>query len=132
MDSLTSMWPPATTKKCRSFRRFCRIFSSFQGVYRISGGVACLLPTALNGKFRTKIQLSTARQMKRLFNAIPYAFQCISEISPDTFKGHLDKWLRTIPDTPKIGNYGASVPAESNSLCDQAKQVGQAGDPNCG
>ena len=44
----------------------------------------------------------------------------------------LDKWLRTVPDTPKIGNYGASVPAESNSLCDQAKQVGQAGDPNCG
>ena len=47
-------------------------------------------------------------------------------------KGHLDKWLRTIQDTPKIGNYGASVPAESNSLCDQAKQVGQASDPNCG
>ena len=34
--------------------------------------------------------------------------------------------------TPKIGNYGASVPAESNSLSDQAKQVGQAGDPNRG
>ena len=33
---------------------------------------------------------------------------------------------------PKIGNYGASVPAESNSFCDQAKQVGQAGDPKCG
>ena len=44
----------------------------------------------------------------------------------------MDKWLRTIPDTPKIGTYGASVPAESNSLCDQAKQVGQAGDPKCG
>ena len=25
-----------------------------------------------------------------------------------------------------------TVPAESNRLCDQAKQVGQAGDPNCG
>ena len=70
--------------------------------------------------------------MERLFNAIPYTLQCISGVSPDTFKGHLDKWLRTIPDTPKIDNYGASVPAESNSICDQAKQVGQAGDPNCG
>ena len=59
-------------------------------------------------------------------------FQCISGVSPDTFKGYLDKWLRTIPDTPKIGNYGASVPAESNSLSDQAKQVRQAGDPNRG
>ena len=64
--------------------------------------------------------------MERLFNAIPYTLQCLTDVSPDTFKGHLDKWLRTIPDTPKIGNYGASVPAESNSLCDQAKQVGQA------
>ena len=68
--------------------------------------------------------------MERLINAIPYMLQCISGVSPDTFKGHLDKWLRAISDTPKIGNYGAPVPAESNSLCDQAKQVGQAGDPN--
>ena len=57
---------------------------------------------------------------------------CISGVSLDTFKGHLDKWLRTIPDTPKIEHYGESFPAESNSICDQAKQVGQAGDPNRG
>ena len=44
-------------------------------------------------------------------------------------KVHLDKWLRTIPDTPKIDNYGASMSAESNIICDQAEQVGQAGDP---
>ena len=73
-----------------------------------------------------------ARQMERLFNAIPYTLQCKSGISADTFKGHLDEWLRTIPDTPKIDNYGSSVPAELNSICDQAKQVGQAGDPNSG
>ena len=90
------------------------------------------IPTALSKNFTTKIQHSTARQMERLFNAIPYTLQCISGVSPDTFKRHLDKWLRTIPDTPKINNYEASVPAESNSICDQAKQVGQAGDPNCG
>ena len=65
--------------------------------------------------------------MERLFNAMPYMLQCISGLSSDTFKGHLDKWLRTIPDMPKIDNYGASVPAESNSICDQAKQVGQVG-----
>merc|ERR1711895_422063 len=49
------------------------------------------IPTALSEKFRTKIQHSTARQMERLFNAIPYTLQCISGLSPDTFKGHLDK-----------------------------------------
>ena len=90
------------------------------------------MPTALSEKFRTEIQHLMARQMERLFNAIPYTLQCKSGISADTFKGHLDKWLRIILDTPKIDNYGASMPAESNSLCDQAKQVGQADDPNCG
>ena len=58
--------------------------------------------------------------------------QCKSDISPDTFKDHLDKWLRTFPDMPKIDNYGAYMSAESNSICDQAKQVGQASDPKRG
>ena len=56
----------------------------------------------------------------------------MSGISPDTSQGHLDKWLKTIPDTTKIDDYGVSLPTESNSICNQAKQVGQAGDPNCG
>ena len=79
------------------------------------------IPTALSNKFRTKIQQSTARQMERLFNAIPYDLQNKSDISPDTFKGHLDKWLKTIPDTPRIDNYGASVNAETNSIYMQSK-----------
>ena len=29
-------------------------------------------------------------------------------------------------------SWGLSMPAVSNSICDQAKQVGQAGYPNCG
>ena len=65
--------------------------------------------------------------MERLFNAMPYMLQCISDLSSDTFKGHLDKWLRTIPDMPRI-----SVPAESNSICKQSKQVGQVGNAKCG
>ena len=51
---------------------------------------------------------------------------------PDTFKGHLDKWLRTIPDIPKIDNYRSSVPAKSNGIYNQAKQAGQIGDSKCG
>ena len=70
--------------------------------------------------------------MERLFNAMPYMLQCISGISSDTCKGHLNKWLRTIPDMPKIDNFVASVPAEIISICDQAKQVGQAGDSKRG
>ena len=47
-------------------------------------------------------------------------------MSDDIFKGNLYKWLRSIPDTPKIDNYGASVPAESNSICKESKQVGES------
>ena len=86
-----------------------------------------IVPTALSEKFRTKIQHLTARQRKRLFNAIPYTLHFKSDISPDTFKGHLDEWLRTIPGMPRI-----SVPAESNSICKQSKQVGQVGNAKCG
>ena len=63
---------------------------------------------------------------------MPYGLQCISDLSSDTFKGHLDRWLRTIPDTTNIDNYGAFMSTESNSICDQAKQLGQIGNPKCG
>ena len=78
-----------------------------------------IIPTVINDKYGTIIQNSTARQMERLFNALPYELQNITNVETDTFKKHLDDWLRTIPDTPKIDSYGASVPAASNSIVDQ-------------
>ena len=57
--------------------------------------------------------------MDRLFNALPYMLQSLTDLETDTFKKHLDDWLRTIPDTPKIDRYGVSVPAASNSIVDQ-------------
>ena len=77
------------------------------------------IPTTLDNRYRTIIQHSTARQMERLYNALPYRLQNIREVRTDTFKKHLDRWLRDIPDTPKIGNYGASVSAETNSITEQ-------------
>ena len=74
------------------------------------------IPTTLNDRFRTIIQHSTARQMERLFNALPYRLQTVREVKVDTFKKHLDKWLKSIPDTPKLDDYGASVGAETNSI----------------
>ena len=32
---------------------------------------------------------------------------------------HLDKWLKGIPDTPKIDDYGVAVGAETNSITKQ-------------
>merc|ERR1712228_902940 len=75
------------------------------------------IPTILNGSNRTMIH--HARQMERLFNAHSYRIQKITGVKTDTFKKKLDEWLREIPDTPKIDDYGASVGAETNSIVDQ-------------
>merc|ERR1711989_231191 len=77
------------------------------------------IPTILNGSNRTMIHYSTARQIERLFNALPYRIQKITGVKTDTFKKKLDEWLRDIPDTPKINDYGVSVGAETNSIIDQ-------------
>merc|ERR1712240_255040 len=77
------------------------------------------IPTILNGSNRTILHYSTARQIERLFNALPYRIQKITGVETDTFKKKLDEWLRDIPDTPKIDDYGASVGTETNSIIDQ-------------
>ena len=59
--------------------------------------------------------------MERLFNAIPQDIRNVTGQTKDTFKRHLDKWLRNIPDMPKIDGYGVTVAAESNSIIHQAK-----------
>ncbi len=41
------------------------------------------------------------------------------DVKLDTFKKHLDKWLRVIPDTLKIDDYGVAVVAEMNSVTKQ-------------
>ena len=39
----------------------------------------------------------------------------------ETFKKHIDKWLISIPEKPKIDDYGITVAAESNSIIDQVR-----------
>ena len=39
----------------------------------------------------------------------------------ETFKKHIDKWLISIPDMPKIDEYGITVATESNSIIDQVR-----------
>ena len=67
------------------------------------------------------IHNSTARQMERLFNALPYRLQTVTGVKTESFKRKLDEWLRKIPDTPRIDDYGASVGVSTNSLVDQGK-----------
>ena len=69
---------------------------------------------------RTIIHESTEKKMIRLFNCLPPHLKNIEGKTTETFKMHLDKWLCTLPDTPKIDNYGSRVGAESNSIINQA------------
>ena len=49
------------------------------------------IPTTLNGSNRTMIHYTTARQMGRLFNALPYRIQKIIRMKTDIFKKELDE-----------------------------------------
>ena len=82
------------------------------------------IPTTISSGSRTIIHNSTARQMERLFNALPYKLQTVTKVKTETFKRKLDKWLRTIPDTPRIDDYGASVGVSTNSIVEQGKHGG--------
>ena len=57
------------------------------------------IPTKLSSGSRTMIHNSTARQMERLFNALPYRLQTVTGVKTEAFKMKLDKWLRAVPDT---------------------------------
>ena len=60
--------------------------------------------------------------MERLFNSIPKEIRNIEEKNVETFKIHLDRWLKTVPDTPRIDDYGSRVAADSNSIVAQAAE----------
>ena len=88
--------------------------------------VSTVIPFGINGKRikeknRTLIHHSTARRMERLFNILPPDIRKITGKTTETFKKHIDKWLISIPDTPKIDDYGITVAAESNSIIDQVR-----------
>ena len=57
---------------------------------------------------------SPAGKVLRLFNCIPGKIRYITGVTSDTFKNHLDEWLKKVPDQPRGGGY--SVAAESNGI----------------
>ena len=56
---------------------------------------------------------------KRLFNKMPKEIRNISNVSVDTFKHQLDKFLNQLPDEPGIPSYTQLRPSVSNCLIDQ-------------
>ncbi len=65
--------------------------------------------------------------MGRLFNSLPYELQKLTNVKKDTFKKHLDRWLKGVPDTPRVGGNASRVAAPSNSIVDERT----TGDPIC-
>ena len=63
---------------------------------------------------------SKSRQMERLFNALPKKLQTVMEVKTEIFKRKLE-WLRTMPDTPKINDYGVSVGVSTDSIVEHGK-----------
>ena len=54
----------------------------------------------------------------KLFNSLPKYLRNITNISVQSFKNHLDKYLSTIPDEPTVDGYYGMRAANSNSLID--------------
>ena len=75
----------------------------------------------IRGKHDTLIRGSFVVKTGRLFNVMPKELRDMQGVSLKTFKGRLDNWLRTVPDTPKLNGYAGMVAAGSNSLIDQAR-----------
>ena len=71
-------------------------------------------------KNRTKIYNCPARRTERLFNSIPPSLKNRTKETTEIFKGHLDRWLREVPDLPRIGKYSKWVAADTNSVTGQA------------
>ena len=72
---------------------------------------------------KTKILNSPASKTERMFNSMPAWLRNMTGVKTDTFKKHLDKWLKDIPDQPKCGRYAGWVAAASNSIQDQCRKA---------
>ena len=83
------------------------------------------IPNMANGKRLSRVEKRQiyncpSRKVQRLFNCIPGTIRNLTGVTTDTFKSHLDKWLKTVPDQPRGGGYSERVAAESNSIQHQA------------
>ena len=83
------------------------------------------IPNYANGKRLSRVEKSQiynspANKTQRLFNCIPGKIRNLTKVTTDTFKRHLDEWLKKVPDQPRGGGYSVRVAAESNSILHQS------------
>ena len=110
-----------------------RINTNWRGRYRTM--ICPRIPNEANGKRlsraeKTLIYNCPARKVQRLFNSIPGKLRNITGVTSDTFKRHLDEWLKNkVPDQPRGGGYSKLVAAETNSVLHQAVTTPYSGSP---
>ena len=80
------------------------------------------------GKLQTIREGSFTIHGSKVFNSLPKEIRNLSRISVDDFKSKLDKYLETLPDEPKVGDYTPSAcsqvtMAPSNSIIDLGRTV---------
>ena len=100
-----------------------RLKTSWSGRYRTM--ISSKIPNEANGKRLSRVEKNLiyncpARRVQRLFNSIPGKIRNITNVTSDTFKRHLDEWLKKVPDQPRGGGYSQRVAAESNNVQHQA------------
>ena len=75
-------------------------------------------PTIKRSRYSTLRYYSLPFHGARLFNKLPAFLRNLTNISKDTFKYHLDLFLKTVPDEPLMLGYTQFRQAQSNSLVD--------------
>ena len=87
--------------------------------------ISSKIPNMANGKRLSRVEKRQiyncpSRKTQRIFNSIPGSIRNLTGVTTDTFKRHLDEWLKTVPDQPRGGGYSERVAAELNSIQHQA------------
>ena len=72
---------------------------------------------------RTLIHHSFTHNGPRLFNCLPSDLRNLSNISIDSFKRRLDRWLGGLPDHPPIPGYPSSYHNTLPEVCQLRKGV---------
>ena len=99
-----------------------RLTTSWSGRYRTM--ISSKIPNEANGKRLSRVEKNLiyncpARRVQRLFNSIPGKIRNITDVTSDTFKRHLDEWLKKVPDQPRGKGCSKLVATETNSVLHQ-------------
>ena len=84
-------------------------------------GRSCVLPkisSSASQRIKSIRFASLPHKGPRLFNCLPKNIRGLTNISVDSFKARLDKFLSTLPDQPLIPSMTSFRECESNSVID--------------